>query len=210
MRRPVPSHPRTNSRRKQRCRILFCPRITTSGRATFIFGVCTAILPPQPSVDPPTFPICCSHPVWGRALSARSHWWRRCCTAHLAALAILHDFRSLTAARIGIPSRFPSKFTMRPFACSVPPSIEQSSAGTTRCSLCGSSMRNRGASSASRTGRHSMTSSPTNSCGHMNMAAAAFRLGAALGGSSRATQRARAKVKTPIPSSVGGGQPPMR
>jgi uncharacterized protein len=38
----------------------------------------------------------------------------------------------------------------------------------------------------------------------------AFRLGAALGGSSRATQRARAKVKTPIPSSVGGGQPPMR
>jgi len=38
MRRPVPSHPRTNSRRKQRCRILFCPRITTSGRATFLHG----------------------------------------------------------------------------------------------------------------------------------------------------------------------------
>jgi hypothetical protein len=126
---------------------------------------------------PTDFPDLLLTPGVGARLSARSHWWRKCCTAHLAASAIPRDFRSLTAARIGIRSRFPSKFTMRRFACSGPPSIELSSAKTTHCSLCGSSMRNRGASSVSLTGPHSTTSSPTNSCGHMNMAAAAFSAG---------------------------------
>jgi hypothetical protein len=63
-------HARTNSRRKRRCRILFCPRITMCGQATFICGVCMAILPEQPNADRLTFLICCSRPVWARTVRA--------------------------------------------------------------------------------------------------------------------------------------------